>query len=128
MKNAGLEDGGNVTGMEFQGQETMGKQLELLHLMSPGIKRIALIRTLREDRMTDALVANLQAAATIRGVTVVPVRTDLAPRWPHPARRQAGRPADRAADPLRRGHQPETREGDRIDHPAGGALAGDAGN
>jgi putative ABC transport system substrate-binding protein len=69
--------GGNVTGMEFQGQETIGKQLELLHLMMPGIRRIGLVRSLREERVTDALTANMQAAAATRRVTVVPVRTDL---------------------------------------------------
>lgn len=72
------QPGGNVTGMELQSLETVGKHLELLHLMQPSLKRIGCARSIREDIPIDAYLAFLRSAASTRGITVVPLMTDLA--------------------------------------------------
>src|SRR5207249_1606358 len=67
-------------------------------------------------------------AHVVWGGPVASVPPSRCLRRQDPQRRQAGRSSRRAADQVRAGHQPEDREGPRIDDPALAAAAGGSGD
>lgn len=64
--------GGNVTGLEYQGLAFASKQFELMYTMRPGLKRIGFAGPHGTPGF-DGGVAALQAVASAKGVTIVPL-------------------------------------------------------
>jgi putative tryptophan/tyrosine transport system substrate-binding protein len=63
--------GGNITGLSSLGSETAAKTLELLHVVVPNARRIAILMSLNVTH--EFLVKEAHAAAQTLGLTVFPV-------------------------------------------------------
>jgi putative ABC transport system substrate-binding protein len=58
--------GGNVTGLSFAGEETVGKELQLLETMVPGARRVAVLANPNNNSTPLVMRALRRAAATLR--------------------------------------------------------------
>ena len=64
--------GGNVTGLSSQSTDIVGKRLELLHEVAPGLRRVAVMfNAAYPDAVLE--MAEVQAAARILAIEVVPL-------------------------------------------------------
>ena len=71
---------GNVTGMLFALEGMPGKQLQLRREMKPGLSRVAVIVVTSEE-LSAKLVQGAEAAATLLGITLVPIEIRTRNDW-----------------------------------------------
>jgi putative ABC transport system substrate-binding protein len=64
--------GGNITGLASLGEDTSGKQLELLAAVAPNLSRVGLLQN-PENSSYESILSGTQAAAQKAGLEVVPV-------------------------------------------------------
>jgi putative ABC transport system substrate-binding protein len=64
--------GGNITGLSIQGTDTVGKRLDLLREVAPGIRRLAIMANIGNPAVLLEM-SEAQAAARILGLEVVPL-------------------------------------------------------